>query len=313
VYIGPDGSSCPLSACTWDGYSNAIGGAVYNDGQVTTLADDTIYGNSGVTGGGVYNAPGGVLTLISCTITGNTIQSGGTGGGVFSEAGSVLTLDNTILAGNYSAAGLPDNLAGVGRIDPASDYNLFGTGIDTSQLGAHNRTVVGDPGLSQFQNYGGAYGTLAPLPNSLAVGNGDPNLANNPLYNTDENGLPLTSAPNIGAVQFIERAHQLMISGPTGPVQHGAQLFITVCALDLYGNVVTNYGGTIQIVATPQQGSSVPPVMMAYTFNPGVDFGQAYINFPLGQGMWTFSAMDTQDSTINTNNTQLYTANVLAL
>ena len=55
-------------------------------------------------GGGIYNAPGDVLTLTGCIITDNTAP-GGEGGGLFNDSGGTVTLTGCTLSGNSAAGG----------------------------------------------------------------------------------------------------------------------------------------------------------------------------------------------------------------
>jgi hypothetical protein len=83
-----------------NGSANGSGGGLFNArGGVVTLASSTVRANTGVSGGGIYNDNGSV------TLTGTTIAAnrGGSGGGIFT-LGGVLSIASSSVTSN-SAAG----------------------------------------------------------------------------------------------------------------------------------------------------------------------------------------------------------------
>jgi hypothetical protein len=115
-------------------------------------ARSTLNGNSAGNGGGIWNS-GGMLTLTSCAVSGNSGTGAAAGGGIFNNGGT-LTSRNTMLAGN-SAPTSPDvNGAVVG----SSDYNLMGdgsgmtgisNGVNGNQVGSAPNPI--GPMLGQLQ------------------------------------------------------------------------------------------------------------------------------------------------------------------
>ena len=76
------------------GSTTGDGGALYNEGS-TTLTGVTVAGNSAAgPGGGVCNARRGTITIINCSITGNSSTAGG--GGLYNDTGTVTLTDSTI-------------------------------------------------------------------------------------------------------------------------------------------------------------------------------------------------------------------------
>ncbi len=75
---------------------------------VVTLNSLTIQnGNAVNTGGGIYVGSGASLTLINCTLSGNSISSVtaggyGEGGGIYAASSASLTLTNCALSGNHA-------------------------------------------------------------------------------------------------------------------------------------------------------------------------------------------------------------------
>jgi hypothetical protein len=74
--------------------------------QATTVVNATfrnlrITGGGGGPGGGVYNGPGHILSLIGCTITGNTAEgTSGADGGIFNSEGARLSLTDCTVSDN---------------------------------------------------------------------------------------------------------------------------------------------------------------------------------------------------------------------
>ncbi len=93
--------SLTLNGVTLSGNTASIGGAIENAGTMA-LSFVTLTNNSATTGGAIYNA--GVLTIDSCQITGNTAKFG-SGGGIYNATSGNLTLSFTILSGNSASTG----------------------------------------------------------------------------------------------------------------------------------------------------------------------------------------------------------------
>src|SRR5713101_3178594 len=108
--------------------AGAQGGGIYTEGGTVTIVSSTISGNSVTngSGGGIYNTvdtihgTGGTLNLLNSTIASNSA-----GGGFANRSGTVIARD-TIFAGNTTtnSSGGPD-FAGV-LTTSSSSYDLFG-------------------------------------------------------------------------------------------------------------------------------------------------------------------------------------------
>jgi hypothetical protein len=86
------------------------GAGIYHQGVMLTMIDCTVSGNTssnGNSGGGFYVATGCALHLTGCTVSDNTA---GDGGGIYNDGGSV-TLDDTDVSGNH-----PNNCAPAGSV-----------------------------------------------------------------------------------------------------------------------------------------------------------------------------------------------------
>jgi len=119
LYVGGPGGNLTLDRATITGGRSAIGapgyigggGGIRVDGGVLLVSNSTIHGNSGVTtgsndGGGILNYQG-TVTLINCTITGNTSWGGYGGGGIlnlFGSSAATLTIIHSTIVGNIADA-----------------------------------------------------------------------------------------------------------------------------------------------------------------------------------------------------------------
>ena len=98
------GGKVELSNCTIEGCkagTGGNGGAIGSQGTVT-ITGSTLTGNS-ATNGAVYVTSGGVFTMHSGTISGNTVQSAAPktrGGGVFVSLGTTFTMKGGTISGN---------------------------------------------------------------------------------------------------------------------------------------------------------------------------------------------------------------------
>ena len=206
----------------------AEGGGIWNRGAVT-ITGSTVSGNSttgpGAEGGALrtYFDP---LTIINSTISGNFTSGSGSSGGAILAIGSItvdhstitenhaihptapaggiwnnndpIEIRNTILAGNTAGAGFDDIRPGTGSLDVT--YSIIGTGVPNSAI---NNIVSNAPEIGPLANNGGPTLTHAPLPNSHAIGQGDPNFITG--ITNDQRGAPFLrefgGRIDIGAVE----------------------------------------------------------------------------------------------------------------
>ena len=192
------------------------GGGIYNIG-ILNVNNSTISGNktSGMyrgNGGGIYNSYRGISTIVFSTITLNQATNGG---GVYqdsvpptstSQAGS-FSVRNTIIASNLNSDGgvNPD----VSGTFTSNGYNLIGDSTGSTGFGTTG-DIVGtsdnpiDPRLAPLDFNGGSTQTIALLPDSPAIGAGDPTVLDTDPT-TDQRGLPrraLDGSTDIGAFEF---------------------------------------------------------------------------------------------------------------
>ena len=135
---------------------------------VTTLVNDTIYGNSVVSasgsGGGIADNSGTVI-LSNLTNSGNNASSAG---GMEVSSGAYVLVQNSIVAGNN--AGTEQNLGGTLA---AAYNNVFGDTLGYTVTSGTNNIINSSPGLAAtLANNGGPTMTLALLGGSSAIGQG---------------------------------------------------------------------------------------------------------------------------------------------
>ena len=224
VYVGGTNASAIIRDCTFSENAARDGGAISNQGPMTiensTFTQNTGCGNSGYgTGGALENNAGGDLTLVNCTISGNTTgQSGGGicnldtlkvinstitgneaeyGGGVYCGSSAPTSVENTIIAGNTVSHLGPD----VDGTVTSLGHNLIGNTAGSTGFGTIGDLLNVAPNLGPLADNGGPTKTHTLLAGSPAI-----DAANTAaLPATDQRGVarPQGSAADIGAVERI--------------------------------------------------------------------------------------------------------------
>jgi len=129
---------------TSGGSTTGNGGGIYNSGTLS-LSDVIVSGNSvrnsGIGGGGIFNAGSSTLTLTNCTVSGNTAGGGGiplsgnpiTGGGIRNSVNASLTLTNTTFSNNTAHVGGGIFNTGILTVTGSTfSGNSAGVGISTA-------------------------------------------------------------------------------------------------------------------------------------------------------------------------------------
>ena len=214
--------------------ATSSGGAVYQDHGTATLTGDTFSANTASDGAAIYvlwsNA---VLTADDSTFTGNTasffggaiFNSNGSlsfacdtitknsapfGGGILGHSDGNIKVFDTILDGNTATTTGAD-VYNQGTFT-SSGGNLYGGKTGTETVGVTWKTsptagalypdvkdTADNPDLDSLANNGGYTETMAPLPGSLALGNGNPVTT----LTTDQRGFArvVNGQIDIGALQ----------------------------------------------------------------------------------------------------------------
>jgi hypothetical protein len=261
----------------------APGGTISNESSgVLTLTNSTLYANIGGAGGGLANY--GNATLTSVTVTGNRTLNPGVAGGLYLYSGTVL-LDNSIVAGNVNtdpSGTHPSDilLAPSATVDPASSYNVIGTGGSGGLMDGENGNQVGvaNAGLGPLAENGGSTQTLALLAGSPALNAGDPAQAGAP----DQRRVLRTGGVNVGAYQAS--ASGFVVTAPDTSMA-GMPFDVALTAVDPFGQVALGYTGTVAFSTQDPAGTFDPA---GYSFQPG-DYGTA--TFPQG------ATLNTPDNT----------------
>jgi hypothetical protein len=172
------------------------GGAIFleeSSGSIT-VKNSTFYNNSSNGPGGAIVSRQGPITIINCTIVGNTAGNANYAGGVLGN-GTNVKISNSIIVGNgtYDVRTISDQ-----------GYNLFGTLYsnvtkhDTSTAGLTVSTAgLDDSGPQDNGTESGSPYTIALLPGSPAIDAGSAQ-----GLTTDQRGYPRNDGqPDIGAYE----------------------------------------------------------------------------------------------------------------
>ncbi len=103
------GTSVSVAGVTITGGNAAIGGGIYNEGELT-LTGSWVKDNQAAYGGGIFNYRGAELTLDQTHVDSNT---GDLGGGILNVENGYLTLDRSVVASSnkaYEFGGGIDNI-----------------------------------------------------------------------------------------------------------------------------------------------------------------------------------------------------------
>jgi len=255
---GSPSSSVGVSAGTGGtGGAGGAGGGIYNSGSIS-LTECTLGGNSvgngsgggtggscsggginsggtggrgGMAGGGGAIYSSGSLSLISCTISGNTAANGGSGGaggvgigggnpggngadGAVGAGGGIYG-SNCVLRCTLVAVNTSTNGSDIFGPMTSQGHNLVGnTDGSTGVTNGFNADLAGttasplNPRLGSLGDYGGGIPTMALLPGSPAVDAGDDAILNVPFnLATDQRGNPYSrkigAHVDIGAFELL--------------------------------------------------------------------------------------------------------------
>jgi hypothetical protein len=222
------------------GTTGSGGGALINDG-IAEVINSTLAGNSSQSVGGAVFMEGGILTLTNDTIDNNHANSQGTGsfgfttgGGLNCQVGTVA-MNNTIVADNTTgrlSSEAPDDISG--RV--TANFSLVkNTTYTNFTIGSANNITGVDPLLAPVVNNGGPTLTQALLPGSPAFNGGSNALAldaNNQPLTTDQrgSGFPriIDGTVDIGAYEV--NAQPVANAGGTYTVTEGGSIILNASA-----------------------------------------------------------------------------------
>jgi hypothetical protein len=196
------------STFSGNGGTGAYGGGVRNDG-VVSVEESTFAGNTADLGGAFYNV--GTLIINHSTLSSNMAGEGG--GGI--DSGGTLIAWNTILAGNRVEKGLSLDLEGVLT---SRGHNLIGDTQGGSGFVSSDLLNV-NPLLGPLQDNGGPTQTMALLPGSPAISDGDPTGA--PAYDQRGPGFPrlVNGHIDVGAFEVqLDPSPRPRVGVPVDPI-----------------------------------------------------------------------------------------------
>jgi hypothetical protein len=241
------------------------------------VINDTVTGNSAVTGGGIEVGAGSTASLANATVANNSETGGAadTGGiGVDNAGGATLTLANTLVAGNGPTTAESPDVSGTVT---SSGHNLIGatdgsTGWTSTDLtGTAAAPLVADLGV--LADNGGPTQTLLPGTGSPAIGRGSVSLIPSGVT-TDQRGDPRTvnGSVDIGAVEVGGAAPAASVTALAAPAT----------------TLVVGQADAFAVAVGPATGSGATPTGSVSLFEDGVAEG----TFPLvnGSATATFTA-----------------------
>ncbi|MFM7099253.1 MAG: choice-of-anchor Q domain-containing protein, partial [Gemmataceae bacterium] len=208
-------------------FGNSLGGAIHNFANLF-IYNSTISGNSSNNIGGIYNYSGdflkGTVTISNSTVANNT------GGGILNNG--ILNIANTIIANSTNGT----DYSGGGTV------NLIGSSTATNNLITQAGSLVSAWAttvtsaalkLGPLQNNGGLTFTMALLPNSAAIGAGNPTISNSaPINRLDQRGFVRNNS-DIGAYSYnFASANDAVVS-----LDNSNQVVIT---LSSYGTTLSD-------------------------------------------------------------------------
>jgi len=192
------GGDLTISGVTVSGANNnvsTVGGAFYNDGNLT-ITNSTLSSNTATRdGGGIYN--GGTLTVTNSTLSGNTASN--KGGGIY-NFNATLAIANTIIANSTSGG----DYAGSGTVHVTSPSTAANNLVSQGSFSWATTKTSAQINLGTLSNNGGPTQTLALLNGSVAIGAASASISNAPPINgCDQRGFSRSSTtPSIGAYEL---------------------------------------------------------------------------------------------------------------
>jgi len=168
-----------VNGCTFSLCSAHAGGGMFTSSSDCVVTNCTFSNNSAFHGGAFVPFNNRTMTMINCTISGNSATS--VGGGIWIWGPTTFNLINTIVAGNTATSSGPD----ISGTVATADHNLIGNasgssglknGVNGNIVGGNGNPVI-NPMLGPLQNNGGPTQTMALLPGSPAIAAADNSMA----------------------------------------------------------------------------------------------------------------------------------------
>lgn len=245
-YVGADGT-LTISDSLFENNVSRYGGAIYNDGCVTTISNSTFKTNqadNGVlgNGGAIYNSTPFTPDLLTLTVNNSLFQGNSAlydGGGLYNDAGAIAVLNFVTLKSNTSGyGGGLENNGTVTLNDSLVDSNIVtGSGGGIWNLsGTVNLTRTRVVNNSAYEGGGiNSYGTHVEINNA--------SIMNNVTTGSNGGGVYISSG-----TAFITNAtisgNQAVGGGANGGgVYHNSNDNLTMTNVTLANNQAGSLGG----------------------------------------------------------------------
>jgi CSLREA domain-containing protein len=191
-----------------NGVGTSTGGGILNEG-IVLLANVVVSGNTALNGGGIFNNFG-TLTLVACTISGNSVSgpNAGSGGGIFNNGGT-LTIRNSTISGNTANGPGGNSDSGGGLITNVGSVRLVNSTIanNAGDIGGGIRIINGGVVRSMSSIIGLNVSAIGPDVHGPIISEGFNLIGNNSITiitptSGDQIGSPATPLdPMIGPLQ----------------------------------------------------------------------------------------------------------------
>jgi hypothetical protein len=299
-----------LTLTSGDVQDGESGGAIQNAGALAIL-QCTLTGNTaGENGGAIANIGRGELELTRCTLVGNSVTENNSEGGAIHNL-FTLALTHCTLSGNTSK-GAGNAISNFRRMTAAfciianndggaaeeiqnegasAVLTLVGANVIQGLVDSDGASspgpdpITNDPLLSELASNGGPTQTMAIAKDSPAR-----NAAAGSTSTTDQRGLPIIAAPDIGA--FEMQAGTFVLSAPAFKVLEGSELAFNV-------NRTGAFSGPVTVRVTIAAGTATSPADFAgqpNTINHTIPDGDSAASFSvptsadfLAEGNQTFT------------------------
>jgi hypothetical protein len=227
-----------------------LGGGIYNDHAMLTIANSTVSGNSaGNVGGGILNDGeldgSATLTVTNSTLSGNSAGNGG--GGIYNisdtSGSATLTVTDSTISGNSAGNGI---LAGSG----GGIFNVGGGGSASATLTVTDSTISGNSadrggGIYNFAGVNG--GATLTVTNSTLSGN-SADLSGGGIVNvSDTSGSATLTVSNSTLSSNSASAGGGIVNAGGGD---SASATLTVTNSTLSGNSASAGGGIYNVTDT---------------------------------------------------------------
>jgi predicted outer membrane repeat protein len=245
-YVGADGT-LTISDSLFENNVSRYGGAIYNDGCVTTISNSTFktnQANNGVlgNGGAIYNSTPFTPSLLTLTVNNSLFQGNSAlfdGGGLYNDAGATAILNFVTLKSNTGGYGgglenngtvtLNDSLVDSNSVTGSGGgiWNLSGT-VNLVRTQVTNNSAYEGGGIN-------SYGTHVEITNA--------SIMNNVTTGTHGGGVYISAGTAFITNATISGNHAVGGAANGGGVYHNSNDNLTMTNVTLVNNQADSLGG----------------------------------------------------------------------